>query len=201
MPATRRILLDRQLALTIGLILLVATYLVFSVRAVLDPVTPGEVLSLKRFVATAAGSGLFLFAVARAARLPLQAWSARLATLLWVTAVGAAAMLVFRIGYDVLVDNRPDAVIARNARWILAWLGYFAAAIGGYFAITFVKQAMRRAPVAPVFDRADVAAVFIEEVAEWPPQERRALMARLATIRDYEEADPLVGQLDAAQQD
>lgn len=199
MFATRSLRHDRQLALTIGLVLLVATYLVFSIRSVLDPVSPGDLLSLKRLIATAAGSGLFMLAVSKAATMPTKRWSERLAALLWVTALGTLAMLIFRIGYDLLVDDRPEAVVARNARWVLAWLGYFGAAIGGYFAITFIKQAMHRERVAPAFDRADVAAVLIAEVSEWTPEERRTLITRLSCIREYEEADPLVGCLDAPQ--
>lgn len=199
MLATRRLRHDRQLALTIGVVLLVATYLVFSIRSVLDPVSPGDLLSLKRLIAAAAGSGLFMLAVSKAATMPTKRWSERLTALLWVTALGTLAMLAFRIGYDLLVDDRPEAVVARNARWILAWLGYFGAAIGGYFAITFIKQAMHRERTAPAFDRADVAAVLIAEVSEWPPEERRSLITRLSCIPEYEEADPLVGCLDAPQ--
>lgn len=196
MFANSRLPHDRRLAIGVGLILLVATYLIFSVRAVLDPITPGHVLSLKRLIATTGGAGLFLFAISWAARMPACRWSQRLLAVLWITALGSVAMLAFRIGYDMLVDNRPDAVVARNARWMLTWLGYFAAAIGGYFAITFVRQSLYREPPAPTFDRADLASVVIEEVAEWTPQERRELLARLSGIRDYEESDPLVGSFD-----
>lgn len=199
MFATRPLRHDRQLALLIGLVLLVATYVIFSIRAVLDPATPGDLLSLKRLIATAAGSGLFMLAVAKAAKVPSARWSERLTALLWVTAIGTLAMLAFRIGYDLLVDNRPDAVVARNARWVLAWLGYFGAAIGGYFAITFIRQTVRRERVNRAFSRAEVASVLVEEVGDWTPEERRALIARLSRIRDYEEADPLVGCLDAPQ--
>lgn len=197
MSATRRLRHDRQLALTIGILLLVATYLVFSIRAVLDPATPGDMFSLKRLIATAAGSALFMLAVTTAAGVPVARWSQRLRALLWITAMGSIALLAFRIGYDLLVDNRPDAVLARNARWMLAWLGYFGAAIGGYFAITFVKQAVRKERVAPTFDRAEIASVLVTEVQDWSPAERRALIARLSRVGDYEEADPLVGCLDA----
>lgn len=200
MFAYRRLPFDRRLAVLIALGLLVATYLVFSIRAVLDPVTPGDLFSIKRLIASAGGAGLFFLAVANGVQVPAKRWSDRLAAVLWVTLIGSVAMLVFRIGYDVLVDNRPEAVVARNARWILAWLGYFAAAVGGYFAITFVRQAMRRKPVARAFDRAEVAAVLVEEVAEWSPEERRALIARLSRIRDYDEVDPLVGCLDGPQE-
>ena len=196
MTAARRIPHDRQLAMTIGAVLLFATYLVFSLRAVLDPATPGDLFSLKRLIATGAGAGLFMLAVGAAAKVSARRWSERLTALLWVAAIGAIGLLAFRIGYDLLVDDRPEAVIARNARWMLAWLGYFAAAIGGYFAITFVKQAMRRERGAPVLDRAAIARVLTEEVSDWTPAERRALIARLSQIRDYEEADPLVGTLD-----
>ncbi len=200
MSATRRIRHNRQLALTIGVVLLVATYLVFSIRAVLDPATPGDLLSLKRLIATAAGSGLFVLAVAAATQTQARRWTKRVRALLLVSVLGMAALLAFRIGYDLLIENRAEAVIARNARWVLAWLGYFAAAIGGYFAITFIKQAVRPEPAAAAFDRGEVAKVLIAEVSDWAPEERRALIARLSCIRDYEEADPLVGCLDAPQQ-
>lgn len=203
MLANRSLPHDRRLAVMIGLVLMVATYLIFSIRAVIDPLTPGHFISLKRLIATAAGAGLFLLAVSKAARIPARGWAERITAMLWITAIGSLAMLAFRIGYDMLLDNRTDAVVARNARWILAWLGYFVAAVGGYFAITFVKQAMRRnaADVVPTFDRDEVASVVLDEVAEWSPEERRALLNQLVRISDYEEADPVVGCLDRPQRD
>jgi len=199
MFTNRRLSHDRHLAAMIGLCLMVATYLVFSIRAVLDPVSPGEMLSLKRLIATGAGAGLFFLAVARAGAVPSGRWSERLVAMLWITAVGSLAIMAFRIGYDLIVDHRAEAVVARNARWVLAWFGYFAAAVGGYFAITFLKQAVRRERAGRAFNRAEVASVLIEEVAEWTPEERRALLMRLGRIKDYEEVDPLVGCLDEPQ--
>lgn len=196
MFANRRLPNDRQLAVIIGLCLMAATYLVFSVRAVLDPASPGDFLSLKRLIATAAGAGVFLLAVTRAAAIPARRWSERMVGLLWVTVLGGLAILVVRIGYDLFVDDRAGAIVARNARWVLAWLGYFGAAIGGYFAITFLRRSVRREQARRAFDRAEVAAVLIDEVAEWTPQERRALLVRLSRIKDYEETDLLVGCLD-----
>ncbi len=199
MPVAHRLRHDRQLALIIGLALMAVTYLIFSARAMLDPISPGEMISLKRLIATGAGAGLFMLAVGRAARVSARSWAERLLAVLWVAAVGGLAILLLRIGYDLFVADRGDAVIARNARWMLAWLGYFAAAIGGYFTITMVKMAMRREKLAHRFSRNEIASALVEEVTDWSPQERRLLIARLSRIRDYEEVDPLVGCLDAPQ--
>lgn len=196
MLAANRFQHDRQIALLIGAGLLVATYLVFSLRAVLDPANPGDLFSLQRFIATSAGAGFFILAVGRAARVPARGWPERLLAVAWVAGAGILALLAFRVGYDLLVDNRTEAVFSRNLRWVLVWLGYFAAAVGGYFAITFVRQAMRREQKAPTFSRAELTAVLIREISEWTPEERRTLAAQLSQIRDYEEADPLVGCLD-----
>lgn len=196
MIAANRLKHDRRIALVIGVCLLVATYLVFSLRAALDPANPASLFSLQRLIATSTGAGFFILAVGRVARMPARRWSERLIALMWVTVAGVIALLAFRIGYDLLVDNRTEAVFSRNFRWVLTWLGYFAAAIGGYFAITFVRQAIEREHDAPAFTRAEVSAALMREAANWTAEERRVLAAKLSQIEAYEEADPLVGYLD-----
>lgn len=50
---------ETRLSLMMGVALLFITYSLFSIRAVLDHVDPGELLSLKRSIATSAGALVF----------------------------------------------------------------------------------------------------------------------------------------------
>ena len=115
MLANRSLPHDRRLAVMIGLVLMVATYLIFSIRAVIDPLTPGHFISLKRLIATAAGAGLFLLAVSKAARIPARGWAERITAMLWITAIGSLAMLAFRIG------SMPFGMKAQPRATILRW--------------------------------------------------------------------------------
>lgn len=181
---------DQQIAAMVGFVLLVATYLAFSIRAVTDPFDPGELLSAKRFVVATVGAGLF-WLVARYAR---KDWSglvpARIVGVALLSVAALGFVLATRIGYDLLITGETEAMLVRNMRWTIIWLGYFGTALLGYFAIMFGLSLRRAAPMA-VGTRQDRLAAVLTEVATWSASERLMLAAVLDGPAVYECADPL----------
>ena len=181
---------DRHIAAIVGLVLLVGSYLAFSIRAVTDPFDPGELLSLKRFIVAAVGAGMF-WLIARYAR---REWAGRIPERIVGIALLAAAALGFvlaaRIAYDLLVTGETEAMLVRNVRWTIIWLGYFGTALLGYFAIVF-GLSLRRAGPPPAGSRQDHLAAVFTEVASWSAMERCMLVAALDNTTDYECVDPL----------
>jgi hypothetical protein len=58
-------------------------------------------------------------------------------------------------------------------------------------ASTTLRGALHRVKSPPPFSRKEATAAIVEEATEWTPAERRALIASLSRVPDYEEADPL----------
>lgn len=193
MDSSTRLRRDDRLLLVIGAALLAATYAVFSARNLLNADTPDNLLSLKRLLATSIGALSFVL-VARRLRSMVSDGGLRLVVaLLALASLGAGAVLAARVGYDVLIVNQTEAVLADNTRWLLTWSGYFLAALVGYLAL--LRRRPERDPgkaqAAP--SRSEVTAAIVAEVGQWLPEERRALIAALATVPEYEEADVLPG--------
>ena len=153
---------DRHAALFVALALLIASYCLFTLRTVLDPIDPGEVLSAKRLVTTAVGATMFWVLATRWQSLSRYALSGRLwrAAVLVLAAMGP--VLATRVGYDLLVSGEGATQFGDNVRWIIAWSGYFVAAVLGYQLIT------RREKPAPAWDEADYLAHLLSDTDDTP---------------------------------
>lgn len=180
---------DKRIAIAIGLALMLATYVVFSVRSLLNPVSPGDLLSVKRLLAVGLGAGLFLF-VAHRASAALKGRRVRLAPVLLYSMISVAILLTMRIAYDLFVAGATEAVLAVNLRWMMTWIGYFGAALATYCALILARRALRREGAAAPLTQEETVAMVVAEVSEWTLAERRELIAALSRIPDYEEADP-----------
>ena len=181
---------DRRAALSIAAVLMIVTYLAFSLRTLLDPLDPGELFSAKRLAAAAVGTATF-WVVARSASC-LSAYHRReRIRAVTLRVIAAATFVLFtRLAWDVIVTGETEAMVAKNLRWIIAWSGYFVAALMAYFAIAAGRLARRRSASA-FASREDAVRWFATELSTWPEVERRAIAAMLDAPRDYECADPL----------
>lgn len=196
MLADRHITRDQRIAIAIGLGLMLATYLVFSVRSLLNPVSPGELLSFKRLMTTVLGAGLFLFVAHRASR-TLRRNPARIGPILALSALSLLILLATRVAYDLFIAGVSDRVLAVNVRWMMTWLGYFGAALATYYAVLLARRALRRQSVKTGLSHDEAVAMVVAEVSDWTLAERRELIAALSRIPDYEEADPAAKALAA----
>lgn len=184
---------DDRLLLLIGVVLLTVTYTVFSARNMLIAETPDNLLSIKRLLTTSIGALAFVL-VARRLRNVVSGGHLRLAAS-WLALVCAAAASVWivRVGYDVLVVNESEAVLADNARWLLTWSGYFLAALVGYLSLLRKRSDRDPRQSEPAVSRNEMIAAIVTESGKWLPEERQALISALSALPDYEEADVLPG--------
>lgn len=196
MLADRHITRDQRIAIAIGLGLMLATYLVFSVRSLLNPVSAGELLSFKRLMTTVLGAGLFLFVAHRASR-TLRRNPARIGPVLALSALSLLILLATRVAYDLFIAGVSDRVLAVNVRWMMTWVGYFGAALATYYAVLLARRALRRQTVRIGLSHDEAVAMVVAEVSDWTLAERRELIAALSRIPDYEEADPAAKALAA----
>lgn len=178
------------IAALVGAALLVVSYLAFSLRAVTDPVEPGQIVDLKRFLAAAAGAGMF-WVISRHAR---RGWVGqtpeRFAGIALLSVAALGLVLAVRIGYDMVFAAETQVMLIRNLRWTIIWLGYFGTALLGYFAVVFGLSLRRIGPIAEGTAE-DRLASLLTEIAHLPAAERSLLADVLAAPLRYEEADPL----------
>lgn len=171
---------ELQVRILVCLALMAATYLAFTIRTMIDPVDPGELLSGKRAMASAAGAAMCWFAVQRIRMIPLAELPTRLIGIACIVVAGGGFVLATRIAYDFAIEGETQALLARNLRWVITWLGYFAAAVMGYLAITFARSVSEARKVSKS------ASASLQA-----PSETQAAF--------YEEADPiLTGQRDGS---
>lgn len=181
---------DRRAALSIAAVLMIVTYLAFSLRTLLDPLDPGELFSAKRFAAAAVGTATFWVVARSVSHLSPCHLRERIGALALRAIAALILVLVTRVAWDVIVSGETEAMVAKNLRWIIAWSGYFVAALMAYFAIVAGRLARRRSASA-FASREDAVRWFATELSTWPEKERRAIAAMLDAHTVYEIADPL----------
>lgn len=182
---------EDRLAVVIAVLLLCASYLLFSFRSLTSPFEPGELLSAKRLLVTAIGAGMFMLAARHANRDWSGPATATLRRLAVHSLAAIGAVCGARVGYDLLASGGAEADLVRNMRWTIVWTGYFFAALLGYLAIV-LGMALQRATSWPRGTRQDRMAAVMTEVGSWAHADRRALVATLDRPVVYEEADPLM---------
>ncbi len=190
MPSRYAIDPDHRIAAIVGAILLTATYCAFSIRAVTDPIAPGDLLSVKRAVIAALGAGLFWLVARYVRRSFVMQAPRRFVEIALVSGLTVAAVLASRIAYDLWISGETHAVVTRNLRWTVIWAGYFGTALLGYCAAILV-QSLRGAAFLWRGTRQDRLATVLNEVSTWPVSERRILAAMIDQPARYVEADPL----------
>lgn len=181
---------DRHIAAIVGVVLLAGSYLAFSIRAVTDPFDPGELLSLKRFLVAAIGAAMF-WVISRYAR---REWAGhipeRIVGIALLSSAALGFVLAARIGYDLIFTGDAEAMLVRNIRWTIIWLGYFGTALLGYFAIVF-GLSLRKAKPCIAGTLQDRRAAVFTEVSSWSASDRRTLAAMLDRSTSYDCADEL----------
>lgn len=167
---------DRHAAL-FAVALLLATYAMFSVRTLIDPLDPGVLFDAKRLLATGAGAVSFWFVVTRSKAVSRKDGEPlRIDQVVRLLLAALGPVLAIRIGYDLLVAQVNEPSLARNLRWVLAWSGYCLAAMLGYRVL--------------VLQRAAAARRLADRFFTKPPSHSAAPAEPEA---EYEEADPARG--------
>lgn len=187
---------DRHAAGLVALVLLIASYSLFSLRTAIDPVEPGDILSFKRLCATAVGATMFWLVALRLRTLVDRALAGRMWQLAILALAALGPVLATRVGYDVIAGAPTEAMWARNLRWVIAWSGYFAAALLGYrLLIMREAEAARSAKPGTPLDSEDRLTRLVGEVADLGDAQRRVVLQALGGRLAYEEADPIAYEL------
>lgn len=116
------------------------TYLAISTRAVLSPYEINHFVDAKRIFSVLLGTGV-LWLTLRAAD---KHWGHKAAiqalAVLRVAAAGMVVLLAAREFYDLAISGDLMANFAINIRFMLNWIGYFAAAVAGFMALGYHWQ-------------------------------------------------------------
>lgn len=116
------------------------TYVLFSVRAKLNPDESALFFDQKRLVATIAGAIVFWLAARAAGRATKLPPRRVVLAVIGVAMPGALLLFLLRSGIDFIAARDSLESLARNTRWMLLWLGYFGTGISAVVALFYHQQ-------------------------------------------------------------
>lgn len=175
---------------------------VLTVYAILNPDRSNPVFSDKRILATLAGAGVYWLTIRAIAHRFGRSSREILVSTLVIGVSGALSIFALRTLYDIIMLDDLAGSFERNIRWVMIWLGYFAAWVAGFFAFVchrnLAAAQTASAPASPLASAATppdnaaieaVLAVVVAEIARQPLCDRAALSAALARHAGYEQVD------------
>jgi hypothetical protein len=116
------------------------TYAAISMRAVLSPFEVNTFVDAKRALSVVLGAFVLWLAIGAADRQSDQGPGAQIFAMLNVAIPGAIALLLTREAYDLAASGELAQRLALNVRWMLTWIGYFAAAAAAFLALSYHRQ-------------------------------------------------------------
>lgn len=123
-----------------ALIFALITYAAISMRAVLSPFEANTFIDAKRAFSVAIGAFILWLSVRAIDRVSGQGPSAQIFAVLNVAIPGAIGLLLTREAYDLAASGEFAQRFALNVRWMLTWIGYFAAGISTFLALGYHQQ-------------------------------------------------------------
>jgi hypothetical protein len=118
----------------------VVTYAAISARAVLSPYEVNYLIDARRLFSVAIGTLVLWLAIRSADRVSDHGPGAQIFAVLNVAIPGAIALLLAREAYDLVASGILAERFALNLRWMLTWIGYFAAAVASFLALGYYRQ-------------------------------------------------------------
>lgn len=116
------------------------TYTAISMRAVLSPFEVNSFIDTKRGLSVAIGAFILWLSVRAIDRVSGQGPSAQIFAALNIAIPGAIGLLLTREAYDLATSGEFAQRFALNLRWMLTWIGYFAAAVAAFLALGYNRQ-------------------------------------------------------------
>lgn len=118
----------------------IITYIAVSTRAVLSPFEVNAFIDAKRLLSVGIGAAILWFATSTAERLSGQGPRAQILAILNIAIPGAIGLLLAREAYDLIASGELAQRLPLNLRWMLTWIGYFAAASATFLALSYHRQ-------------------------------------------------------------
>lgn len=118
----------------------VISYVAVSTRAVLSPFEVNAFIDAKRLLSVGIGAVILWLAISAAERLSAQGPRAQILAILNIAIPGAIGLLLAREAYDLIASGELAQRLPLNLRWMLTWIGYFAAASATFLALSYHRQ-------------------------------------------------------------
>jgi hypothetical protein len=118
----------------------VITYVAISMRAILSPYEVHYFVDAKRLFSVAVGTFVLWLSIRAADKVSEDGPGAQIFAVLNIAIPGAIGLLVAREAYDLAASGEFAQRFALNLRWMLTWIGYFAAAVAGFLAVSYFRQ-------------------------------------------------------------
>lgn len=179
----------------------IVTYLAISMRATLNPWEVNYFIDAKRILFVFAGAGLFWLAIRAAENNSDRQARDQISAILNISVPGVLMLLLGRELYDLAGSGELAQELSLNLRWMLNWVGYFAAAVAAFVALCYYRQlqsvraelaaAAMVAPKPVATDRMAEIAVdaLTAEIAATPGKDKQMLLLGLQASSVYELAD------------
>ena len=116
------------------------SYVALSTRAILSPFEIKQFIDPKRILSVLAGAWILSMAISVATAAQDRGPRDQILAVLKVSLPGAIGILVIREIYDLATLGNLAQRLDLNARWMLTWIGYFAAAVATFFALSYYQQ-------------------------------------------------------------
>lgn len=124
----------------LAMVFAIVTYILFSIRATLNPDESAHFFNEKRIIATLAGALIFWLAARAAGRSTKLPPRQAVFAVARVALPGALLLFALRMGLDWFLTPEVKDSLARNTRWMLLWFGYFGAGISAAIALFYQQQ-------------------------------------------------------------
>ncbi len=130
-----------EIKLLIAALFWVSGYAILAVRAMLEGNGSPPPFSEARLVATLAGAALLLGVMLLWERTHSNGLGTRVAILAGAIVVACAAMFMVRLATAQMFGLFGPSELADGGRWLIAWAGYFLAAVSSFVAFAAVRHA------------------------------------------------------------
>lgn len=116
------------------------SYIAISMRAILSPYEVHHFFDAKRIFSVAIGTFILWLSIRAADKASKNGPGAQIFAVLNIAIPGAIGLLLAREAYDLAASGELAQRFALNLRWMLTWIGYFAAAVTGFLAVSYYRQ-------------------------------------------------------------
>lgn len=116
------------------------SYVAVSMRAVLSPYEVNHFIDAKRAFSVVVGAFILWLAIRAVDKLSGHGPIVQIVAVLRISIPGLLCLFLAREFYDFVASGEFAQRMPQNLRWMLAWIGYFGAAVATFLALGYHRQ-------------------------------------------------------------
>jgi hypothetical protein len=116
------------------------SYVAVSTRAVLSPYEVNHFIDAKRAFSVVVGAFILWLAIRAVDKLSGHGPMVQVVAVLRISIPGLLCLFLAREFYDFVASGELAQRMPQNLRWMLAWIGYFGAAVATFLALGYHRQ-------------------------------------------------------------